>query len=79
MTNDEFFDIGRVAYITGGVQEALAAKQALEKVVENANSLQQLKAEIWPSFADGMEFLLRGDCENALRFFNKVSAKLSAV
>jgi hypothetical protein len=35
-----------VAYITGNVQEALAAKQALEVVVENANSLQQLKAEI---------------------------------
>ena len=46
MTNEEFFDIGRVAYITGNVQEALAAKQALEKVVESANSLQQLKAEI---------------------------------
>jgi hypothetical protein len=46
MTNEEFFDIGRVAYITGNVQEALAAKQALETVVENANSLQQLKAEI---------------------------------
>jgi hypothetical protein len=46
MTNEEFFDIGRVAYITGNVQEALAAKQALEVVVENANSLQQLKAEI---------------------------------
>ena len=46
MTLDEFFDIGRVAYITGNVQEALAAKQALEKVVESANSLQQLKAEI---------------------------------
>jgi hypothetical protein len=46
MTNEEFFDIGRVAYITGNVQEALAAKQALELVVENANSLQQLKAEI---------------------------------
>jgi|WetSurMetagenome_2_1015567.scaffolds.fasta_scaffold268756_2 hypothetical protein len=46
MTNDEFFDIGRVAYITGNVQEALAAKQALEAVVKNANSLQQLKAEI---------------------------------
>ena len=27
-------------------QEALAAKQALETVVENANSLQQLKAKI---------------------------------
>ena len=46
MTNEEFFDIGRVAYITGNVQEALAAKQALETVVENANSLQQLKAKI---------------------------------
>jgi hypothetical protein len=46
MTNEEFFDIGRVAYITGNVQEALAAKQALELVVEKANSLQQLKAEI---------------------------------
>jgi hypothetical protein len=46
MTKDEFFDIGRVAYITGNVHEALAAKQALELVVENANSLQQLKAEI---------------------------------
>ena len=46
MTNEEFFDIGRVAYITGNVQEALAAKQALEQVVENANSLQQLKAKI---------------------------------
>jgi len=46
MTNEEFFDIGRVAYITGNVQEALAAKQSLEKVVESANSLQQLKAEI---------------------------------
>jgi hypothetical protein len=46
MTNEEFFDIGRVAYITGNVQEALSAKQALELVVENANSLQQLKAAI---------------------------------
>jgi hypothetical protein len=46
MTYEEFFDIGRVAYITGNVQEALVAKQALETVVESANSLQQLKAEI---------------------------------
>jgi hypothetical protein len=46
MTNGEFFDIGRVAYITGDVQEALAAKRTLEKVVESANGLQQLKAEI---------------------------------
>ena len=46
MTNEEFFDIGRVAYTTGNLQEALDAKQALEKVVESANSTQQLKAEI---------------------------------
>jgi hypothetical protein len=45
----------------------------------SSNSLQQLKAEILPAFADGMEYLLRGDCENALEFFNKVSAKLTAV
>ena len=46
MTNEEFFDIGRVAYITGNVKEALDAWQALERVVEIANSAQQLKAEI---------------------------------
>jgi hypothetical protein len=46
MDINEFRDLGRVAYITGNVQEALAAWQALEKVVEIANSAQQLKAEI---------------------------------
>ena len=42
----EFKDLGRVAYITGNVKEALDAWQALESVVEIANSVQQLKAEI---------------------------------
>jgi hypothetical protein len=71
MTNEEFFDIGRVAYITGNVQEALAAKQALETVVEKANNLQQLKAEIHAmcielecttheKFNSGMYHALRG-------------------
>jgi phospholipase/lecithinase/hemolysin len=46
MDISEFWEHGRVAFITGNVQEALAAKQALEKVVKSANSLQQLKAEI---------------------------------
>jgi len=55
MTNEEFFDIGRVAYITGNVQEALAAKQALEKVVESANSLQQLQAKIRALVAETVE------------------------
>ena len=60
-----------MAYITGNVQEALAAKQALEKVVENANNLQQLKAEIramcielecttHEKFDSGMYHALRG-------------------
>jgi hypothetical protein len=46
MDISEFRDLGRVAYITGNVKEALDAWQALERVVEIANSAQQLKAEI---------------------------------
>jgi hypothetical protein len=46
MNISEFKDLGRVAYITGNVKEALDAWQALERVVEIANSVQQLKAEI---------------------------------
>jgi len=46
MNISEFKDLCRVAYITGNVKEALDAWQALERVVEIANSVQRLKAEI---------------------------------
>jgi hypothetical protein len=52
MTHDEFFYIGRVAFITGNVQEALDAKKTLEKVLENSNNLQQLKTKIAGLIAD---------------------------
>ena len=78
MTNEEFFDIGRVAYITGNVQEALAAKQVLEKVVENANSLQQLKAEIAALTTELSNFsridLYEGELHNIVAKMRQLSA-----
>jgi len=45
MTDDEFFDLWHVAYITGDVHEALAAKQALELAVKNFTANNTTKPE----------------------------------
>ena len=44
--------------MNSNVREALAAKQALETVVENANSLQKLKAEIAALIPDFLPILV---------------------
>jgi hypothetical protein len=72
MDISEFWEHGRVAFITGNVQEALAAKQALEKVVESDNSLQQLKAEI-AAVADELSAAVTiGDVIDAEKCVNKL-------
>ena len=48
-------------------------------VVENANSLQQLKAEILPMLCEASESLRIGDIDDGERIVNEIAAKLSAV